>query len=84
MIQIGIENGFVRNRIVAYAIDASIKTGVNTFDGIVDIICFDELCSVTITVAYTLEYCYKQQYAREPFHGSRHKPGLGYLQIDSK
>lgn len=75
MIQIGIENGFMRDRLIAYATDASIETGVNIFDVIVDIICFDDaLCAATVNVAYKFEYCYKQQYASEPFHGSRHKP----------
>lgn len=51
----------MRNRIIANTIDAIIETGINAFDVNVCIADFDDSCSAGITVAYKLEYCYKQQ-----------------------
>lgn len=60
----------MRNCIIANATDTSIETGINAFDVIISyIIGFDDPRSASITVAYKFNDCYKQQYAREPFHG---------------
>lgn len=61
MIQVGVEFSFMRNRIIAYAIDAIIETGINAFDAIIWIAGFNDSCPAGVTVAYKLEYCYKQQ-----------------------
>lgn len=46
------------NRIITNAIDAIIETGINA---IVCIAGFNDSCPAGVTVAYKLEYCYKQQ-----------------------
>lgn len=51
----------MRNCIIAYTIDAIIKTGVNAFDAIVCIAGFNDSCPAGVTVAHKLQYCYKQQ-----------------------
>lgn len=49
------------NRIIANAIEAIVKTGINAFDATVCVASFNNSCPAGVTVAYTLEYCYKQQ-----------------------
>lgn len=48
------------NRIIANTVYAIIETRINTFDAIC-IAGFDDSCPAAVTVAYKLEYCYKQQ-----------------------
>lgn len=49
------------NRIIANAIVAIVETGINTFDVIICIACFNYSCPAGVTVAYKFKYCNKQQ-----------------------